>query len=43
MKQTMLNTMWPIANKNLVNLSNSILQEMGISPYTSTLKELDFI
>lgn len=43
MKQTMFNTMWPIANKNLVNLSNSILQEMGISPYTSTLKELDEI
>ncbi len=43
MLETNPKIMWPIAGKNLVNLSNSILKEMGSLPYSSTLVELDKI
>lgn len=33
--------MLPNERKNLVNLSNSFLKEMGIKPLNDTLKEMD--
>lgn len=41
MEKEKIEIMWPYQNRNLLQVSHSILKEMGILPVGETLKELD--